>query len=224
MTTSEPREKTIRMKSPVMEKNDAIAAMNRQRLDALGLFAINIMSSPGSGKTTLLEKLAERMKDDLVVIEGDVQTRRDAERLERVGCRVYQIETHGACHLDAQAISVALDSLDLAPGKHKTLIIENVGNLICPGGYDLGEHLKMGLLSVPEGDDKVLKYPSLFCRVGVLAITKIDLLPLLEFDVERAVEECRSLNPGVRVFHLSAKTEEGLDDFCDFVRRASTFA
>jgi len=204
-----------------MAKNDAIAAENRTRIERLGLFGINLMSSPGSGKTTLLEALAQRLRDDLVVIEGDVQTRRDAERLERVGCRAHQIETNGACHLDALAVSNALDALDLEANAHKILVIENVGNLVCPSGYALGEHLRVGLLSIPEGDDKILKYPSLFSRIDVLLITKIDLLPHLEFDIERAIAECQSLNPSIRVFTLAAKTGEGLDAFRRFLTESA---
>ncbi len=213
-------ETTMSMKSPVMAKNDAQAAENQARLHQLGLFTINLMSSPGSGKTTLLEALAQRFQDRLLVIEGDVQTRRDAERVERAGCRVHQIETMGACHLDARAVAQALDCLSPEPGRHALLVIENVGNLVCPSGYALGEDLRVGLLSIPEGDDKVLKYPSLFSRIDVLVLTKADLLPHLEFDTERAIAECRSINPEVRVFLLSAKTGEGLDAFCAYLSQA----
>jgi hydrogenase nickel incorporation protein HypB len=209
--------KSVSVKSPVMAKNDEIAALNRQRLDELGILGVNIMSSPGSGKTTLLEAMAKRLGDAMVVIEGDVQTRRDAERVERAGCIAYQIETHGSCHLDAKAVSEAMNQLPLEKGKHRLLIIENVGNLICPSGYDLGERLRVGLLSLPEGDDKVLKYPSLFSRISVLATTKVDLLPYLTFDIDRAESECRSLRPDIRTFRLSARTEEGIDDFCAYL-------
>lgn len=210
-------ETTVAIKSPVMAKNDAIASENRRRIESLDLLGVNIMSSPGSGKTSLLECMAQRLGNDLVVIEGDVQTRRDAERIERAGCRAYQIETRGACHLDAQAVSRALDALRLAPREHKILVIENVGNLVCPSGYDLGEHVRVGLLSVPEGDDKVLKYPALFSRISVLVIAKIDLLPYLDFDPARAIAECRSLSPDIRVFQLSAKTGQGVDALADFL-------
>jgi len=209
--------RTVKVKSPVMAKNDEIAALNRNRLDQLGILGINIMSSPGSGKTTLLEAMAQRLKDAMVVIEGDVQTRRDAERIERAGCAAHQIETRGACHLDAKAISGAMDCLPLKAGSPRMLVIENVGNLICPSGYDLGERIRIGLLSVPEGDDKVLKYPSLFSRISVLVTSKIDLLPHLIFDVDRVEQECRGLNATIRTFRLSAKTGEGIDAFCDFL-------
>ena len=210
-------EKTVKVRSPVMAKNDEIAAENQQLLDALGVLGVNIMSSPGSGKTTLLEAMAGRLGESMAVIEGDVQTRRDAERIERAGCLAYQIETRGACHLDAHGVAVALRELNLVRGRHKLLIIENVGNLICPSSYHLGEHLRVALLSVPEGDDKVLKYPSLFSRVSVVVINKIDLLPYLKFDVDRALTECRSLNPNIQTFQVSALTGQGVDEFCDFL-------
>ncbi len=222
MTHKERTETTVSMKSAVMAKNDAAAAKNRERLEQLGLFSVNLMSSPGSGKTTLLEMLTQRLQEEIVVIEGDVQTRRDADRLEKVGCRVYQIETQGACHLDAAAVSGALDALNITANEYKVLVIENVGNLVCPGGYDLGEDLRVGLLSIPEGDDKILKYPSLFSRIDALLITKIDLLPVIEFDVDRAIVECRSLNPSIRVFVLSGKSGEGVDGFVEFLRESAT--
>ncbi len=215
--------KEVKVKSPVMAKNDEIAAENRRRLDALGILGLNMMSSPGSGKTTLLEAIAARLGESMAVIEGDVQTRRDAERVERAGCLAYQIETRGACHLDAKAVSQALDALPLEANKQRLLVIENVGNLICPSGYDLGEHLRAGLLSLPEGDDKVLKYPSLFSRIDLVLITKIDLLPYLSFDIDRAIAEVRALRADVTVFQLSAKTGEGIDAFCEFLMsRAKT--
>ena len=208
---------TVKVKSPVMAKNDEIAALNRGRLDRLGILGVNIMSSPGSGKTTLLETMARKLKGDMMVIEGDVQTRRDAERIELAGCAAYQIETRGACHLDAKVVSEAMDALPLEAVRPKLLVIENVGNLICPSGYDLGERIRIGLLSVPEGDDKVLKSPSLFSRISVAVISKIDLLPHLDFDVDRVEEECRGLAPGIRIFRLSARTGEGMEAFCSFL-------
>lgn len=208
---------TIKVKSPVMAKNDELAALNRGRLDGLGILGVNIMSSPGSGKTTLLETMAQRFKEAMVVIEGDVQTRRDAERIENAGCAAYQIETRGACHLDARVVSEAMDALPLEAGKQRLLIIENVGNLICPSGYDLGERVRIGLLSVPEGDDKVLKYPTLFSKISALVVSKIDLLPYLNFDVDRVERECRGLSPDVRTFRLSAITGEGMEAFCSFL-------
>ena len=217
--------KKVAVKSPVMLKNDAIAAENRRLLEGKGILTVNLIGSPGCGKTTLLEAMAKHFGRAMVVIEGDLQTRRDAERVEQAGCQAYQIETHGRCHLDAQAVAEALEHLDLSAGTCKLLVIENVGNLVCPSGYDLGEHLKIGVLSVPEGDDKVLKYPSLFSRVAVFLVGKIDLAPLLDFDAARAEAECRSLNPKVTGFRLSAKTGEGVAAFCRFLEgeRAARF-
>ncbi|MBN1433136.1 hydrogenase nickel incorporation protein HypB [Candidatus Fermentibacterales bacterium] len=205
--------KTISVLSPVMEKNRRIAAYNRKRFDERGLNVLNLISSPGAGKTTLLEVLVRRFGRAIAVIEGDVQTERDAERIRAAGAVAYQIETHGACHLDAQRISDAFDRM-VIPSECRILAIENVGNLICPSTYDLGEHLKIGLLSLPEGDDKVLKYPPLFSRVDLLVVTKMDLLPHMDFDPDRVEAECRSLNPDVRCFRVSARTGEGIDALC----------
>jgi len=178
---------------------------------------LNMISSPGSGKTMLLETMGQVLKDDLAVIDGDVQTQRDAERLRAAGVRAVQIETGGACHLDAQRVADVLDELDLETSPAKILVIENVGNLVCPSSFDLGEHMKIALLSLPEGDDKVLKYPSIFRRIGILLVTKIDLLPHLDFDVNRVVAETRSLNERFDAFALSAKTGEGVDAFCGYL-------
>jgi hydrogenase nickel incorporation protein HypB len=199
----------------VLAANNRIAETNRALLKSKGLYAVNIMSSPGSGKTTIVEYLARRFGDAMAVIVGDVQTRRDAERVIRAGSRSVQIETNGACHLDAHSVEHALERLDLEGCK--LLVIENVGNLVCPSSYDLGEHEKIAILSLPEGDDKVLKYPSLFHRANVLLIGKIDLAPYMEFSVDKAVNECRSLNRSVAVFRVSAKTGEGMDDFCGYL-------
>ena len=206
----------------VMSRNDTFAERNRERFREKGILAMNLISSPGAGKTSLLEAMAGHFGPGLAVIEGDVMTRRDAERIEKAGCRAYQIETGGACHLDAEAVGKAMEHLDLDADGLSVLAIENVGNLICPSGYDLGEDIKIGLLSTPEGDDKVLKYPSLFSRIAVLVINKIDLLPMLDFDVERAVRECRGLNPEVRVFRISARSGEGLRDFFSFIEQAAS--
>ena len=201
----------------VMSKNDRFAADNRELLGGKGIYTLNLISSPGAGKTTVLEYMARFFGSRMAVIEGDIQTRRDAQRIEKAGCQAWQIETGGACHLDAHAVNHALGHMNLDPDALELLAIENVGNLICPSGYDLGEDMRIGLLSVPEGDDKILKYPSLFSSINVLVINKMDLIPHLDFDVDRAIEECRSLNPDVLVFTVSAKTGEGMEEFCDFV-------
>jgi hydrogenase nickel incorporation protein HypB len=206
----------MRIKTPVMRKNDDFARLVRNTLKQKEIFAFNIISSPGAGKTTLLEALAKRFGNDLAVIEGDVKTQRDALRIREAGCRAIQIETNGACHLDARAVKTALETLDIQGVKF--LAIENVGNLICPSSYDLGEHIKIGMLSIPEGDDKVLKYPSLFSRIDLFLINKTDLAEHIEFDMDRAEKECRSLNPKVKTLRLSAKSGEGIDDLVRFLR------
>lgn len=206
--------KKVAIDASATTKNDAFAAENRRLFQKHGILAINIISSPGSGKTTLLERMAEILGDDMAVIEGDVQTRRDAERIEKTGCRVHQIETGGACHLNARSVGQAIAALALAENPCRIVVIENVGNLVCPSGADLGEHMKVAMLSLPEGDDKVLKYPAVFSRVGVLLLNKIDLAGVLDFDADRVVQECASLNDSFETFHVSAKTGEGVDAFC----------
>jgi len=213
----EVTEQKVDITTSVMSKNDRFAADNRELLGGKGIYTLNLISSPGAGKTTVLESMARFFGSRMAVIEGDIQTRRDAERIEKAGCQAWQIETGGACHLDAHAVNHALGHMNLDPDALELLAIENVGNLICPSGYDLGEDMRIGLLSVPEGDDKILKYPSLFSSINVLVINKMDLIPHLDFDVDRAIEECRSLNPDVLVFTVSAKTGEGMEEFCGFV-------
>ncbi len=221
MTENAAGEKaTVRVKSPVMARNDEIAARTQALLDGMGLRAANLMSSPGSGKTTLLEAVAARVGPAMAVIEGDVQTSRDADRITRAGCLARQIETRGACHLDAGMVADAVAAMPLDPAAHRLLVIENVGNMICPSGYWLGEHLRAAILSVPEGDDKVLKYPGLFSRVHAVVLGKIDLLPYLPFDMERAMDECRAINPDIRIFPLSARTGEGVDAFVSWLFEA----
>ncbi|HOP25887.1 MAG TPA: hydrogenase nickel incorporation protein HypB [Candidatus Sabulitectum sp.] len=216
------RTRRVAMKSPVMKRNDDAAERNRKVFSESGLLCLNLMSSPGAGKTTLLERLAEKLGDRLAVIEGDVQTRRDAERIEKAGAYAYQIETGGSCHLDAVAVGTALNGMKPFPKTWEFLVIENVGNLICPSGFYLGEHLTAGMLSLPEGDDKVLKYPGLFSKIDLFLLNKMDLLENLRFDPDRAEEECRSLNPDVSVLRLSAETSLGIDGLVSYLeeRRA----
>jgi len=208
---------TVKILSPVMARNNEFAAGNRELFRSSGVYTVNLISSPGAGKTSLLEAMAGRFGSDMVVIEGDVQTRRDAERIERAGCRAMQIETRGSCHLDAEDVREAAKELNLVSGNWKILAIENVGNLICPSSYDLGENIKIGLLSLPEGDDKILKYPAIFSRISILVVSKTDLHPHLDFDIERAERECRSLNPDVVVFRVSAVTGEGIGELCSYL-------
>jgi hydrogenase nickel incorporation protein HypB len=212
----------IEVNTSVMHKNDQYADQNRSFFKSKGLFVVNLMSSPGSGKTTLVEALARRFSDQMAVIEGDVQTHRDAERVIRAGSRAYQIETMGACHLDAHSVAHALEHMDF--GGIKLLVIENVGNAVCPASYDLGEDEKIAILSTPEGDDKILKYPALFTRVNVLVINKIDLAPYLSFDIAKAVNECKSLNRSFTPFSVSAKSGEGLDQFFAYLAQKANIA
>ncbi|GAB6095861.1 hydrogenase nickel incorporation protein HypB [Desulfatiferula olefinivorans] len=212
-----PGTATITVGEEVLAKNNRYAENNRARIRDRGIFAVNIISSPGSGKTTLLETLGRHFGQAMTVIEGDIQTTRDAERIIRSGSHACQIQTNGACHLDAHAVGHAMDDLDL--DGCRLLVIENVGNLVCPAGYDLGEHEKMAILSLPEGDDKVLKYPSLFSRIQGLIINKIDLRDYLDFDMEKVVNECRSLNRQFDVFALSAKTREGVAKLTDYLEQ-----
>jgi len=202
-----------------MESNDAVAVGNRAEFERLGLFAVNLVSSPGAGKTTLLEALARMLGDSMVVIEGDVKTSRDADRVRAAGVPAWQIETGGACHLDAAMVARALAAMRLEPGRHRLLVIENVGNLICPSSYDLGEHVMAGLLSIPEGDDKVLKYPAVFSRIDLMILGKTDLSDRLPFDMDRAEGECRSLNPDVQTVRLSALSGDGVGELVERLER-----
>ncbi|MBD3321242.1 MAG: hydrogenase nickel incorporation protein HypB [Chitinivibrionales bacterium] len=208
-------QRQIELGTDVLKKNNELAAQNRAFFDRKGLFVLNLISSPGAGKTSVIESLAAHFGDTLAVIEGDLQTRRDAERVIRAGSRAYQIETHGACHLDAHSIAHAAEHLDF--DGCRILCIENVGNLVCPAGYELGEHEKAAILSIPEGDDKILKYPALFHRITMLLINKIDLAPHIEFDTQKAINECKSLNRAFTTFPVSAKTGEGMDKFFDYL-------
>lgn len=219
MNSGKRRRKRVELRSAVMRKNDRIAEENRGILDQNRLLCLNLMSSPGAGKTTLLERLAERLGGSMAVIEGDVQTRRDAERVEMAGSYAYQIETGGACHLDAAAVAKALERMSPFEEGWRYLVVENVGNLICPSGFFLGEHLTAGMLSLPEGDDKVLKYPGLFTKVDLMLINKTDLAGSLRFDSHRAEEECRSLNPQVEVLGVSALDGSGIDALVSLMER-----
>lgn len=210
--------KKVDLNVDILHKNNRYAEENRAFFADKGLFVVNLISSPGSGKTSLLEQLASVLGSEMAVIEGDIQTRRDAQRVIRAGSRAHQIETGGACHLDAHSIAHAIDHIDLHGVK--LLVIENVGNLVCPSTYDLGEDLKIGILSLPEGDDKVLKYPALFSRIGALIINKIDLAPYLDFDMQKAINECRSLNRTFQTFKVSSKTAEGMDGLIAFLRES----
>jgi len=195
----------------VLNANDAIAATLRERFLEHGILCLNLISSPGSGKTLLLERTLERLAKDarVAVLTGDIQTDNDARRLARSGFPVKQITTAGACHLDARMVETALADWKLAD--FELLLIENVGNLVCPTSYDLGENSKVVLMSVTEGEDKPLKYPGIFYKADVMALTKIDLLPHLEFDDALACENARQVHPGLEIIRTSARTGAGLD-------------
>ncbi len=209
----------VQVERDLLAKNDAIAASNRYLFDARGVFALNLVSSPGSGKTTLLVKTisAWQGRTPVAVIEGDQQTSRDADRVREAGARAVQINTGKGCHLDAQMVANALSQLALADDS--LLLIENVGNLVCPAAFDLGEAHKVVVLSVTEGDDKPLKYPDMFAAADLLVLNKIDLLPHVDFDVDAAIGYARRVRPGIEVILVSARTGEGFLDWFDWLER-----
>lgn len=208
----------ITIERKILEKNDSVAAAVRDRLKRLGVFTINLVSSPGAGKTTLLERTLERCAGQLQVgvVEGDVQTDLDARRVAAFGVPVVQIVTQGACHLEAGLVRDALDALPLAGAD--LLFIENVGNLVCPAGFDLGEDLKAVVLSVTEGDDKPLKYPAMFARSRVLLINKIDLLPYVPCDLARLRANALAVNPELTIFETSGTSGAGVDAWIDWLK------
>lgn len=211
----------IEVRERVMARNNEIAADVRSRLARHGVTAINLVSSPGSGKTTLLERtlgvLGEEM--DIAVITGDVQTQNDADRLAKHTPRVVSaVVTGGACHLDALQVRTAIDEIDL--DHTRLLFIENVGNLVCPASWDLGEKEMIVLFAVTEGEDKPLKYPKMFQNARRVVMTKIDLLPHVPFDMDRAVANAVSVNPELEFFHVSALTGQGLSEWFDFLRHS----
>jgi hydrogenase nickel incorporation protein HypB len=211
--------RTIEVRERVMAKNDEIAAVVRHRLGTAGVPALNLVSSPGSGKTTLLERTLDTLGEELriSVVTGDVQTQNDADRLAARTARLVQaVITGGACHLDARQVQQALDALDL--DDTDLLFIENVGNLVCPAGWDLGESGKVVLFSVTEGEDKPLKYPAMFRNSATAVLTKMDLLPYVPFDVDRAIAAAHSVNPHLEFFRVSALDGTGMDAWFDFLR------
>jgi hydrogenase nickel incorporation protein HypB len=194
----------------IMGANDRLAAQNRKRLDEAGVFAINIMASPGAGKTSLIERTVKELLHDyeIAVVDGDVATGIDAERAARAGARAVQINTGGECHLNAVMLQEALDQIDLE--STDLIIIENVGNLICPAGFKLGAHKNVLVASIPEGDDKPYKYPAMYRGVDALVINKIDLRPYVKFDMEYFKHGVETLNHGLLTFPVSCQTGEGL--------------
>jgi hydrogenase nickel incorporation protein HypB len=205
--------RTIRIERDILSKNNAFADANRVRLRANGVFALNFVSSPGSGKTSLLVRTINDLKDrwSIAVIEGDQQTSRDAERIRATGAPVVQVNTGKGCHLDAHMVGHALDHMSLALGG--LLFIENVGNLVCPAAFDLGEAHKVVVLSVTEGEDKPLKYPDMFAAADLMLLNKSDLLPHLEFDVDACLAAALRVNPHIQILTVSARTGQGLAAF-----------
>ncbi|OON40100.1 hydrogenase accessory protein HypB [Izhakiella australiensis] len=205
--------KMVEIELDVLDKNNRLAQRNRVRFSAAGQLALNLVSSPGSGKTTLLTETLRRLRDCVpcAVIEGDQQTANDARRIRATGTPAIQVNTGKGCHLDAQMVADAMQRLPLAEGG--IMFIENVGNLVCPAGFDLGERHKVALLSVTEGEDKPLKYPHMFAAASLMLLNKIDLLPFLHFDVDKCLACAREVNPDIEIILLSATSGEGMADW-----------
>jgi hydrogenase nickel incorporation protein HypB len=207
----------ITIERKILERNEQLGQQNREWLARHGIRALNLLSSPGSGKTTLIEKTLERLggRMKIAVIEGDVHTSLDAERVDRYGVPVAQIVTQGGCHLEARLVQQAMDKLDLTGTQ--LLLIENVGNLVCPANYDLGENLKVIVLSTTEGEDKPLKYAGMFRNASLLLISKMDLLPYLHFDLAALRRNALQINPALRVFEVAATTGQGMEAWCGWL-------
>ena len=210
----------ITIERKILEKNDELAKRNRELFLQKNIFVINMVSSPGSGKTSLLERMLEKMKSKIriAVIEGDVQTDLDAQRVAKFDVPVVQIVTNGGCHLEANLVHNAMANFSL--DDVQLLVIENVGNLVCPANYDLGEAMKVVVASVTEGDDKPLKYPTMFRNASVLLINKIDLLPYLPCNVEELKANALRINPTLKIFETSATTGTGIVEWCNFLEHA----
>lgn len=214
----------VQIEQDILGKNNAYASDNRAYFDAHGILALNLVSSPGSGKTTLLVETIERLKRmfPISVVEGDQQTSNDAERIRATGVQAIQVNTGKGCHLDAHMVGHAVEHL--LPADGSVLFIENVGNLVCPAAFDLGEAHKVVILSVTEGEDKPLKYPDMFHAADLMILSKTDLLPHLEFDVARTIANARKVNPGIRVVQVSAKNGDGMDAWIAWLQAARTLA
>lgn len=218
----ESAERTVVLEQRVLAKNDQVAERNRERLAALGATAVNVMGSPGAGKTTLLERTVRALGGalPLVVVEGDQETALDADRIAAAGGRVVQVNTGAGCHLDAGMLAGALDRL--GPERGALVLVENVGNLVCPALFDLGAGAAAVLASVTEGADKPLKYPHMFRAADVVVLTKTDILPYVEFDVDAFTARVRAVNPDAEVLPLSATAGDGLDDWFAWLRDVRT--
>ncbi|WP_037999159.1 hydrogenase nickel incorporation protein HypB [Thermacetogenium phaeum] len=207
----------VRMAAPVLQQNDEVAAENRKVFLQKGVFVLNLMSSPGSGKTSVLERTIEGLSGRLKlgVVEGDIYTTRDAERIEKYGVPVVQINTAGACHLDARMVKPTLEDFDLR--EIDLLIVENVGNLVCPAEFDLGEDARAAVLSVTEGNDKPVKYPLVFRESRAVLINKIDLLPYIDCDVDQLEKDLKQINPELMLFRVSARSGEGFEPWLSWL-------
>lgn len=216
--TAKAHSRTIELEQEILGKNQLIAERNRGWLAAKGILALNLVSSPGSGKTTLLEHTLHSLKHEfeISVIEGDQETINDAERIRATGCKAIQINTGTGCHLEADMLERGLKQLE--PSDDSLLFIENVGNLVCPALFDLGEYAKVAILSVTEGEDKPLKYPHMFRASEMMILNKIDLLPYVKFDVDRSIAYAREVNPEIKVLQLSATTGEGCSEWHQWLR------
>jgi hydrogenase nickel incorporation protein HypB len=215
--------KTIDINQSLLKSNEETALSNRKHFDEKGILAVNLISSPGSGKTTLLEKTIDAMKDEMsiAVLEGDIETELDADRIRAKGVPAVQLTTGGACHLESSLIHKGFHSLEhqLEGKKLDVLFIENVGNLVCPSFFDLGEHARVVLISVPEGHDKPVKYPKAVKTSQMLLVTKADLVEHFDFDIEKIKKDAIALNPSIKVLVTSAKTGEGLDAWFEFLQQ-----
>ena len=214
--------RTIRIEEDLLAKNNRLAAGNRSVFKQHGIFALNLVSSPGSGKTSILERTLRDLKEEFgfAVLEGDQQTANDADRIAATGVPVHQINTGAGCHLDAHMVSHGAEHFHL--DKLDVLMIENVGNLVCPASFDLGEDHKVAVLSVTEGEDKPLKYPHMFRAADLMLINKIDLLPYLQFDLTRCLSYARQINPDMRIIELSCLSGEGMDEWYGWLRQQIT--
>ncbi|HUA36508.1 MAG TPA: hydrogenase nickel incorporation protein HypB [Candidatus Binataceae bacterium] len=208
----------IRLEHDLLEKNNRLAERNRLWFEGREICAVNLMSSPGAGKTTLLERTIGELGAEyqISVIEGDQATTRDAERIDAAGCRVIQVNTGNGCHLDSAMVAEALRKLD--PPAHSLVMIENVGNLVCPALFDLGERKKVVIMSVTEGEDKPLKYPHMFRAADLMILNKVDLLPHISFSVEHCIDYARKVKPLIKIIATSATKETGLDEWCSWLR------
>lgn len=217
--TGSTEARTRLLEIELLAKNDRLADQNRRWLAERGILALNLIGSPGAGKTTLLEQTARWLRDELeiAVLEGDQETDADAERIRAAGCRAHQINTGAGCHLDAKMVREGLEILD--PSERAIVFFENVGNLVCPALFDLGERAKVVILSATEGEDKPLKYPHIFRAADVVVLNKIDLLPYLPFDIDRCISNALEVKPSLRVFRTSTYSGEGIEEWCGWLSR-----